>query len=95
MKEQVYINYLSGKIQGKPIIDYVSRCRRVEKGLNIDLDIEFSENGGVRVMQILEQETHLLRDKLHFSPSANIKTGLANLRNAVKKYFDACRQIHR
>ena len=98
MHEQAYKSWLQGKLSSRPIADSVSRCRRIEENLKLDLDNEYKRDGGQGLIELLEYTTD---DKNHnrppqcniyFAPGADLKSGLSSLKNAAKKYFDFCRE---
>ncbi|WP_169788236.1 MULTISPECIES: hypothetical protein [Bacillota] len=97
MRDDAYRNWLQGKISSRPISDSISRCRRIEESLRLDLDEEFAKDGGRSLVNLLEyssEDESLNRpapDGISFSPGSNIKNGMSSLRSAVKKYFEFCR----
>ena len=97
MRDDAYRNWLQGKISSRPISDSISRCRRIEESLRLDLDEEFAKDGGRSLVNLLEyssEDENLNRpapDGISFSPGSNIKNGMSSLRSAVKKYFEFCR----
>lgn len=80
----------------RPINDALSRCGRVEKSLNIDLDEEYVKDNGLSLIGLLEysSEDEILGrpvpDGIEFEIGANIRNGMASLRSACKKYFEFC-----
>lgn len=96
MRDQQFANWLQGKIEDKPVSDYISRCKRVESSLNIDLDIEFRKDNG---RSIIDQLTYTKEDKRNnviptcgivFSVGADYYNGLSSLRSAIRSYVDFC-----
>ena len=85
-----------GTMSTRPIGDAVSRCRRIEKGLKLDLDEEYRKGGGRSVVSALEytaEDAKINRpvpSGLDFTPGANLKDGMASLKAAAKKYFEFC-----
>ena len=85
-----------GTMSDRPTGDAVSRCRRVEKGLNIDLDDVYAKDGGRSIISLLEYTTDDVRYNkpvppgFIFKQGANLKDGIASLRAAAKKYFEFC-----
>lgn len=96
MRDDAYRNWLQGKISSRPISDSISRCRRVEESLRIDLDEEYLKDGGRSLIDLLKYSSEHERlnrpapKGINFSPGSNIKNGMASLRSAVKKYFEFC-----
>ena len=87
----------SGEPWGKRHMDdVISRLGRVQKGLQVDLDEEYRKDGGENLIRLLDytaedQKNHRpAPGKLYFKPGANLRDGMASLKNAVKKYFDFC-----
>ena len=85
-----------GTMQMRPIADAISRCRRVCKALNIDLDAEYQKDQCASLLQKLEYTAGDAKvgvqvdADFRFSPGANLKTGMASLRAAVNKYIEFC-----
>lgn len=85
-----------GTMQVRPIADAISRCRRVSKALDIDLDTEYIKDRCASLLQKLEYTAEDARFGMrvdagfHFSPGANLRTGMASLRAAVNKYIEFC-----
>jgi hypothetical protein len=86
-----------GTMGKRPIDDVLSRCKRLESSFQIDLDREFLNDRGERLISSLEYSTDDEKNDrqppkgLHFSSGSNIKNGMASLRSAGKKYFEFCR----
>ena len=81
-------------ISKRPIADALSRCRRLENGLRIDLDLEYAKDNGRTLIELL---TYTANDEnnnkpapkgIYFTKGANLKNGMASLRSAAKKYFE-------
>lgn len=96
MREEAYRNWLKGKISSRPISDSISRCRRIQDNLNLDLDEEYAKDSGYSLMELLEYSSEDERHKrpaptgIVFSPGSNVRNGMASLHSAVKKYFEFC-----
>lgn len=96
MRDEAYRNWLQGKISSRPISDSISRCRRIEESLKINLDNEFLKDGGRSLMALLEyssEDERLGRPAptgINFLPGSNVKNGMSSLKSAVKKYFEFC-----
>lgn len=80
-----------------PVIsDALSRCLRIEKARNVNLDQEYLRDGGKSILDILkysaeDARTHKLPPEgFEFSSNASIKAGLASLKNAATRYFEFC-----
>jgi|GEM_PF-1131696 len=86
-----------GTMGKRPIADALSRCKRLESSLDVDLDVEYSSDYGKSLISLLEYSTEDEKyekqppEGVYFVPGSNIKNGMASLRNAVKKYFEFCR----
>jgi len=99
MRRDEFGSWLGNRMSKRPVSDYLSRCQRVEKGLNIDLDEEFSKDSGKRLLSELEysradQENGKVIPKgLVFSKGADLYNGMSSLKAAVKAYFEYCRII--
>ena len=97
MRDEAYRNWLQGKISSRPISDSISRCRRIEECLKLDLDEEYKKDGGRGLIALLEytaDDEGLNRpapEEIYFTPGSNIRSGMSSLRSAVKKYFEFCR----
>lgn len=83
-------------ISKRPIADALSRCKRVESGLCLDLDLEYIKDKGTSLIDLLSYSADDERNQkpapkeINFEKGANIRNGMASLRNAVKKYFEFC-----
>ena len=96
MRDEAYRDWLQGKISSRPISDSISRCRRIEECLKVDLDEAHHKDGGRSLVELLEysvEDERLNRPApsgIDFVSGSNIKNGMASLRSAVKKYFEFC-----
>ena len=98
MREDAFISWMrsQGTMGVRPMCDAVSRCKRICKGLNIDLDAEYAKDGGRSVIARLEYSAQDARagkeipGGLDFAPGVNLKNGMASLKSAAKKYFAFC-----
>lgn len=88
-----------GTMQLRPIGDAISRCRRVIKALDVDLDAEYSKD---RCASLLQKLAYTAEDvslntpidaSFGFAPGANLRNGMASLRAAVNKYVDFCNAV--
>ncbi|MCQ2089848.1 MAG: hypothetical protein MJY93_06325 [Fibrobacter sp.] len=78
-----------------PVSDALSRCRRLERDLNIDFDRKFSENC---FQDVLDMLTYSAADAAagvgspgNIQINGNVQRGMASLKNAAKLYYDFCR----
>lgn len=99
MRFEQYGEYLSERIEKRPKADYLSRCRRVEDGLGVDLDQEYERDGGKQLISILsytvdDEKNHKpVPPGLGFGAGSNYRTGMASLKTACAKYFEFCRTV--
>ena len=100
MRDELYRDWLQGKISSRPISDSISRCRRIEECLKLDLDEEYQKDGGRSLVELLEYTvdderiTRPAPSGIEFVPGSNIKNGMSSLRSAVKKYFEFCKSTN-
>lgn len=86
----------TGTMKARPISDAISRCRRVEKGMQVDLDEEYRADRCARILRELEYSLEDVKERkkapegLNFVEGADLKNGLASLRAAIKKYIEFC-----
>lgn len=98
MRKAEFKEWLSTKIKKKPTSDCTSRCKAVEKAFQIDLDKEFSLDKGQALLSKMQYSIVDERAKkeppveFHFRDNANIRYRMANLRSAVNKYFEFCKE---
>lgn len=98
MRKDEFINWMQtyGGMRGQPVGDAVSRCKRIEDSLRLDLDAEYQKDGGRSVIDTLtytsadEAHGRPAPDGLELAPGANVRNALASLKSAVKKYFEFC-----
>ena len=87
----------SNRLTSRPIADALSRCKRIEKIPEIDLDAEYARDGGKTLIERLTYTADDARTckpvpvELGFSATANLRTGMASLKNAAILYFEFCR----
>ena len=80
----------------KPIKDCISRCRKVESGLSVDLDKEYERDCGEAVIMSLtytpedERNHKPAPEGFAFKPGVNVRYRFADLRAAARKYFSFC-----
>lgn len=80
-----------------PIKDCISRCRKVESALAVDLDDEYIKDHGDSVILALkytakDEKNHKpVPEGFNFKPNANIRFRFTDLRSAANKYFLFCK----
>jgi hypothetical protein len=90
---------LIGKIEYKPIRDYISRCERVQNDLNVDLYNEYVNDGGVKLLKLLKYSKNnqkrgiIPKCGIIFQEGVNYYNGLSTLRSTLKKYFKFCETL--
>ena len=99
MREEHFMDWMisKGTMTKRPMGDAVSRCRRVERDLEVNLDMEFQKDGGNRIIGLLDYSAQDAMDrrelpgKLSFPGTPiNVKNSMASLKGAVKKYMLFC-----
>lgn len=97
MRKDEFKEWLSTRIKKKPISDCMSRCKTVEQALQIDLDEEFSYDKGKRLIDKMQYSISDERAnkeapvEFHFKENANIRFRMTDLRSAVNRYFEFCK----
>ncbi|MBR9952670.1 hypothetical protein [Alitiscatomonas aceti] len=98
MRKEEFKEWLSTRIKKKPTSDCMSRCKAVEIALHTDLDAEYALDKGKRLLQKMqysisdERKQKAAPTEFHFKDNANIRYRMANLRSAVNKYFEFCKE---
>ena len=98
MRKDDFKEWLLVRVKKKPASDCVSRCKTVETALEIDLDEEFAIDKGKRLMGKMQYsiaDERANKDapaEFHFKDNANIRYRITNLRSAVNKYFEFCKE---
>lgn len=98
MRKAEFKEWLSVRIKKKPASDCMSRCKAVENAFQIDLDVEYSNDRGNSLLNKMQYSIADERAKkeppveFHFKDNANIRYRLTNLRSAVNKYFEFCKE---
>lgn len=98
MRKDDFKEWLLVRIKKKPASDCVSRCKTVENALQIDLDEEYSLDKGKRLLSKMQYSIADERAKkeapseFHFKDDAKIRFRMANLRSAVNRYFEFCKE---
>ena len=78
------------------IKDCLSRCKRVEKALSIDLDDEYKKDEGESVLTLLTYTPKDARNgkpvpgNFSFKPGTDICFRFRDLKTSTKKYFAFC-----
>ena len=80
MKKDMFRDFISDKMTFRPIIDTISRCKRVEKYYG-DLDIHYSND---KCQSLLDSDL----EKIDFN--GDRYTGVASLKSAIRRYCDFC-----
>lgn len=79
-----------------PVKDCISRCRKVEAALSVDLDEEYEKDRGENVIVSLtytiedERNHKTVPENFKFKEGSNIRFRFTDLRSATKKYFSFC-----
>lgn len=98
MRKEEFKEWLSVKIKKKPASDCMSRCKSVEIALQVDLDAEFARDKGKQLLGKMqysiadERANKPAPEEFHFKDNANIRYRMTNLRSAVNKYFEFCKE---
>lgn len=93
MKEESFRSWLTGRMDSRPMSDCISRCRRIEQQLRVDLDTEYEADGGAEIIDTLsysadDQANGLpAPDGLIFKEGANIRNGMNSLKSAASNYM--------
>ena len=96
MRIDDYAKWLRTLVFEAVVQNYIKRCRRVEKNLDVSLDLEFRKDGGASLLDQLTyttedwQKHRPLRCSLNFKAGSDWYNVLASLKTAVKKYFEFC-----
>lgn len=97
MKDKEFREYMEklGTMQKRPVSDAVSRCKRIERDLGVDLDNEYLKDKGKTLIVELEYSFQdainkvPLPGKLSFPGNPeNVKHSMDTLRSAIKKYME-------
>lgn len=98
MRKDDFKEWLLSRLNKKPASDCVSRCKTVETALQVDLDEEFSFDKGKSLLSKMQYSVTDERNnkeapaEFHFKDNANIRYRMTNLRSAVNKYFEFCKE---
>ncbi len=99
MRKEEFSAWMEGKIKSKPISDCLSRCRKVEVTLNVDLDEEYKKDKGNELISRLQYSPADERAKKPANPAFGFKEGASirfrftDLRSAVNRYFKFCDEM--
>ena len=99
MRENEFREWMvdQGTMSPRPIADAVSRCKRVAKALNVDLDAEYLKDHCISLLQKLQYTAEdeardvAVDPGFTFAPGVSIRKGMASLRAAINKYVEFCR----
>jgi hypothetical protein len=81
----VFVGVKNGRPLGKrPIQDALSRCRRIERCLGVDLDrsINASLSGVDSLLEMIDRNVD------SFEIDGTVSTGISSIKNAAKRYHD-------
>lgn len=93
MLKNEFNEWLSERLKGRSRVDCISRCRRVEKALNIDLDEEYFKDKGNSLLELLKYSAKNERDGVpvpdgfNFNGKTPVSMRMGEVRQAVKKYY--------
>lgn len=93
MRYNEFSEWMENKIKKNSIRDCLSRCKKVEKSLGVDLDEEFQKDEGNTVLVALSSEKYddndlkKISEEFGFKEGSNIKFRLSDMKSAVKRYF--------
>ena len=100
MEKEKFRTWLCKRMGKKPAGDCLSRCGTVERSLKIDLDNEFKQDEGKSLIDKLsytikdEQNKVEAPQEFHFDNPKTIRTRMANMKNASKRYFEFCKETN-
>lgn len=92
MQEGMFRQWLveQGFQNDRVVGDHMSRCRRIEKEMHVDLDAEFNRDRGVDLMDRLSystaDEAAGVTTPIQFN--GNAKNGMAIIKGSAKKYME-------
>lgn len=93
MKKEEYRQWLDGRINSHAIKDRLSRIKKIESVLSVDLDEEYAKDKGKKVLEMLSYtRTDAKNGKeapsfIHFKEGVDAVKRLTDLRSAVKQYY--------
>ena len=99
MREDEFKNWLSSRLKKRSTKDCISRCKKAEKALQANLDIEYNIDNGTRVLNTMQ---YSIEDEkkgkeppagFSFKPNSSIRFGMTALRCAVNTYFKFCKEF--
>lgn len=98
MRKDDFKEWLLVRIKKKSASDCMSRCKAVENALQIDLDEEYAYDKGKRLLSRMfysisdERNNKEIPVEFHFKDNSNVRFRLTNLRSAVNRYFEFCKE---
>ena len=96
MRIAEFNDYLKDSLKPRAAKDRISRCKKVEAILGVDLDEAFRQDGGERVMNSLKYTIKDFRagkpapSGFTFKEGSNINQRMIDLRSSVNSYFKFC-----
>lgn len=99
MRIAEFKEWANGKVTDKAIKDGVSRCKKIEMSLKIDLDTEYAHDGGQSLLTKLayspsdERAGKPAPAGFEFTDTAKIRFRMTDLRSAAKRYFKFCQEV--
>ena len=96
MRIDDYAKWLRTLVSEAVVQNYIKRCQRVEKNLDVSLDLDFRKDRGASLLDQLTyttedwQKHRPLRCSINFRAGSDWYKGLASLKTAVNKYFEFC-----
>ena len=98
MQKELFRSWLLNRRTVKAASDCISRCKKVENTLGIDLDQEYQRDKGCSVLQSLQYGQREVNkgipmpEDFGFKQSSNPVQRYTDLRCSVKQYFLFCDQ---
>lgn len=92
-RKEEFKKWLEQNIKKNAASDCASRCNRVEKTLNVNLDKEYNKDCGESLLNKLsirnknEKTIADLSKKFGFTSEKATRTGVSDLKSAVKRYM--------
>lgn len=98
MKKEEFSCWMESRLKKNSARDCVSRCMRVEKSLEVDLDNEYKKDGGAALLYMLstknvsKEDLNEVSKKFGFKEGSNTKYRLSDMKSAVNRYFKYLQQ---